>query len=297
MDTITETLMKNSKYPATHFIQRTCMAICAAALALVFAGSAQAQAPPGPISGAPDTSDPPARVSSRGGASANNKWKLAGDWKLNKNLSDDPRQRMEQATGSPRGSVGTNGPWGGMGGGGHRNPAPGVNSGRASKQFADLMEDYTFLSITQTATTVKVVSDNGRLLALYTSSDQSNSQGSTPGNSKSADAPSGAQSSPQSGSQGSTQGGTQGSPQDSTQGNSKPASGDGSKTTTTRMQGDQLVVVSTKDGVKTTRTYSPSADGAQLNLTTRVEGGKLKDPVTIRFVYDPPRAGDDDDSQ
>lgn len=281
METITETRRKNSKYPATHFIQRMCMATCAAALAVVFAGSAQAQAPPGPISGAPDTSDPPARVSSRGRPSANNKWKLAGDWKLNKNLSDDPRQRMEQATGSPRGSVGTNGPWGGMGGGGHRNPAPGVNSGRASKQFADLMEDYTFLTITQTATTVKVVSDNGRLLALYTSSDHSNPQGSPQGNSKSGDAPSGAE----------------GSPQDSTQANSKPASGDGSKTTTTRIEGDQLVVVSTKDGVKTTRTYSPSADGTQLNLTTRIEGGKLKDPVTIRFVYDPPRAGDDDDSQ
>jgi hypothetical protein len=49
--------------------------------------------------------------------------------------------------------------------------------------------------------------------------------------------------------------------------------------------------------VKTTRTYSPSADGAQLNLTTRIEGGHLKDPVTILFVYDPPRGGDDDDAE
>jgi hypothetical protein len=60
------------------------------------------------------------------------------------------------------------------------------------------------------------------------------------------------------------------------------------------MQGDQLVVVSTRDGVKTTRTYVGSSDGSQLNLTTRIEGGHLKDPVTIRFVYDPARAGDGD---
>jgi hypothetical protein len=184
---------------------------------------------------------------------------------------------MEKATGSPRGQVGTNGPWGGMGGGGHRGSAPGVHSGRAAKQFADLMEDYSFLSITQTDKTVKVTSDSGRLLAYYSNSDQANAQGNSQGNSKSGDA--------------------EGSSQGSSQGNSKPADGNGSKPTSERIEGDQLVVVSTRDGVKTTRTYSPSADGAQLNLTTRIEGGHLKDPVTILFVYDPPRAGDDDDTR
>ena len=272
-----EAVMKNSKSLAGHISARMQMAVGAAALVLVFAGSAIAQAPPGPIGGAPDKSQPPARVSSRSGARDIKGGKLAGDWKLNKNLSDDPRQKMEKATGSPRGQVGTNGPWGGMGGGGHRGSAPGVNSGRAAKQFADLMEDYSFLSITQSDKAVKVTSDSGRLLAYYSSSDQTNAQGTTQGNSKSGDA--------------------EGSSQGSSQGNSKPADGGVSKTTSTRMQGDQLVVVSTRDGVKTTRTYSPSADGAQLNLTTRIEGGHLKDPVTILFVYDPPRAGDDDDAE
>ncbi len=276
MRTKNEAVMKNSGSLIWRISARICMAVCVAALALVFAGSASAQAPPGPISGAPDSSLPPTRVSSRSGGRDIRGGKLAGDWKLNKNLSDDPRQKMEKGTGSPRGQVGTNGPWGGMGGGGHRGSAPGVNSGRAAKQFADLMEDYSFLSITQTDKTVKVTSDSGRLLAYYSSSDQANAQGNSQGNSKSGDA--------------------QGNSQGSSQGNSKPADGGGSKTTSARMQGDQLVVVSTKDGVKTTRTYSPSADGAQLNLTTRIEGGHLKDPVTILFVYDPPRAGDDDDT-
>jgi hypothetical protein len=259
MRTKNEAVMKDSRSLSWRISARMCGVVYAAAVALVFAGSASAQAPPGPISGAPDSSQLPTRVSSRSGGRDIRGGKLAGDWKLNKNLSDDPRQKMEKATGSPRGQVGTNGPWGGMGGGGHRGSAPGVNSGRAAKQFADLMEDYSFLSITQTDKTVKVTSDSGRLLAYYSSSDQANAQGNSQGNSKSGD-------------------------------------GGGSKTTSARMQGDQLVVVSTKDGVKTTRTYSPSADGAQLNLTTRIEGGHLKDPVTILFVYDPPRAGDDDDT-
>ncbi|HYL68743.1 MAG TPA: hypothetical protein VEX69_06235 [Candidatus Limnocylindria bacterium] len=268
--------MKNSRSLTRQVHARACRVIGAAALALAFAGNASAQAGPGPISGAPDRSEVPASVSSRSGGRGQSKWKLAGDWKLNRNQSDDPRQKMEKATGSPRGSVGTNGPWGGMGGGGHRTTGPGVNSGRAAKQYADLMDDYTFISITQTDKMVRVTSDSGRLLAYYSSSDQSNAQSNTQGNSKSGD--------------------TQGSSQTSSQGNSKPADGGGSKTSSVRMQGDQLVVVSTRDGVKTTRTYSPSADGTQLDLTTRIEGGHLKDPVTILFVYDPPRPGDDDET-
>jgi hypothetical protein len=250
--------------------------ICAAALALAFAGSASAQAPPGPISGAPDNSQPPTRVSSRVRGRDASKGALAGDWKLNRNLSDDPRQKMEKATESSRGQVGVNGPWGGPGGGRRQPSGPGSGSSRAARQFADLMEDYAFLSITQTATTVRVTSDGGRLLAYYSGNDQASSKTDSEGNSKRAD--------------------TQGSPNENPQGNSKPADPNGSKASSTRMVGDQLVVVSTRDGVKTTRTYAVSDDGSQLSLTTRVEGGHLKSPVTILFVYDPLGAGDDDDT-
>src|ERR1700730_2177030 len=99
---------------------RLSMVICAGALAITFAGSANAQAPPGPISGAPDTSQPPTRVSSKVKGRDISKGPLAGDWKLNRNLSDDPRQKMEKATESSRGQVGVNGPWGGPGGGSRR---------------------------------------------------------------------------------------------------------------------------------------------------------------------------------
>jgi hypothetical protein len=249
--------MKNSRLLVRPISARTWMVVCTGALALAFTASANAQAPPGPISGAPDTSPPPARATSRNGARDSSKGKLAGDWKMDKALSDDPRQKMEKATGSPRGQVGTNGPWGGMGGGGHHGSGPGNGGGRAAKQAAEMTDDYSFLSIAQTETSVRVTSDSGRLLAYYSSSDQTNAQGSS-------------------------------------QGNSKPADGDGSKAASTRMQGDQLVVVSTRDGVKTTRTFSGAADGSQLYLTSRIEGGHLKDPVTIRFVYNPVTTGDDD---
>jgi hypothetical protein len=252
-----EAVMKNSRLLVRRFSTRPWMAVCTGALALAFAASANAQAPPGPISGAPDTSPPAARASSRNGVRDSSKGKLEGDWKMDKALSDDPRQKMEKATGSPRGQVGTNGPWGGMGGGGHRGSGSGNAGGRAAKQAAEMTDDYSFLSIVQTETSVRVTSDSGRLLAYYSSSEQTNAQGSS-------------------------------------QGNSKPADGNGSKTASTRMQGDQLVVVSSRDGVKTTRTFAGSADGSQLYLTSRIEGGHLKDPVTIRFVYNPATTGDED---
>jgi hypothetical protein len=283
MRTDTETMTNHLRSLGWPIFSRILVALGAAMLWLGFTGTAVAQAPPGPIGGAPDTSERPVKMSSKGGSPESNKYKLAGEWKLNKSLSDDPRQRMEQATGASRGQVGTNGPWGGMGGGTHRGTGPGSGSGnaKAAKQASELMDDYSFLSIAQTDTMVRVTSDSGRLLALYSSAPPPNSQSNPQ---------SGSQASAQSGSQGSSQSG----PQGGSQGNSKPADTDASKTSTTRMQGDQLVVVSTRDGVKTTRTYVGSSDGSQLNLTTRIEGGHLKDPVTIRFVYDPARAGDDD---
>lgn len=251
--------MKNSGLFVRPNSTRMWMAMCAAALGLVFAGSAHAQAPPGPISGAPDTSRPTERAASKIGARDINRGKLAGEWKLDRSMSDDPRQKLEKATGTSRGQVGTNGPWGGMGGGSHR--GSGGGNGQAARQVAEMTDEYSFLSITQTDKTVRVTSDSGRLLAYYSSGDQANAQGNSQGNSKSSDG---------------------------------DGSKDASKGPSVRMQGDQLVVVTTRDGIKTTRTYAGSADGGQLYLTSRIEGGHLKDPVTIRFVYNPATTADDD---
>jgi len=86
-------------------------------LALCFSAKAQAQAPPGPISGAPAQD---AQAASAGKAPAPNVPRtknLAGTWRLNPDDSDDPKKKLQQARGSDRGSQGGGRPAGGMGGG------------------------------------------------------------------------------------------------------------------------------------------------------------------------------------
>ncbi len=79
---------------------------------------------------------------------------LAGQWKLNKDQSDDPRQKMQQA-------MGNNGQGGGEGGGERR------GGNRGGGQGQGMMNDFSLLSIAQTDTSVKVSSASGRVLAAY----------------------------------------------------------------------------------------------------------------------------------
>ena len=222
------------------FAAHLCKATGIALVALAFAGGAHAQAAPGPISGAPDTSGPAARRSSSGMKRDTGKGKLAGDWQINKAMSDDPRQKMEKATSSPRGRIdtgtgpgtGTNGPWGGSGG---RRRSPGSDSAHEDRLANEIMGDLASLTIVQTDKSIKVVSDSGRLLAIYPGSEQTSSQASS-----------------------------QPASQGSSQGNSKPADSDSTKTSSTQMQGDALVVITQRNGMKMTRTYAASSDGSQL---------------------------------
>jgi hypothetical protein len=86
---------------------------------------------------------------------------LAGTWKLNKDQSDDPRQKMREAMGMPNGQGGEGGQneAGGrpQGGGGGR---PGRGQGRGG-----MMAEWNQLSIEETGATVKVAGTEGRLLA------------------------------------------------------------------------------------------------------------------------------------
>ncbi|MFZ0037476.1 MAG: hypothetical protein WAK91_08650 [Candidatus Acidiferrales bacterium] len=84
---------------------------------------------------------------------------LAGQWKLNKDQSDDPRQKMQQAMGGN----GQGGGRGGEGGGGRR----GGGQGQGGGQGGGMMNDLAQLSIVQTDTSVKVSNASGRVLAAY----------------------------------------------------------------------------------------------------------------------------------
>jgi hypothetical protein len=87
--------------------------------------------------------------------------KLAGQWQLNKDQSDDPRQKMQQARGDSDG-----GPGGGGNGGGH---GQGRNGG--GRGAGGMMDEMQTLQIDQTGSNAKISGKSGRVLAQYPSSD------------------------------------------------------------------------------------------------------------------------------
>jgi hypothetical protein len=95
---------------------------------------------------------------------------LAGTWALNKDQSDDPRQKIHEAMGGSDTGTGGNGggAWqGGSGGGrGHRG-GPGGAGG--------MMAEFNQLTITQSDASVKITGASGRLLTQTSDSAKSNS--------------------------------------------------------------------------------------------------------------------------
>jgi len=82
--------------------------------------------------------------------------KLAGHWQLNKDQSDDVRQKMQAARGD-------------SGGGGER--GQGGRNGEGRAQRAGMMDELQTLAIDQTGSNVKVTGKSGRVLAQYPSGD------------------------------------------------------------------------------------------------------------------------------
>jgi hypothetical protein len=229
---------------------RWMMPILGAMLILCLPAAIHAQAPAGPISGTPDKSGPRPRIAAKDPT----KGGLAGEWQINKSMSDDPRQRMEQANPHSHSGpqIGMGGPGGSGGGGGHHG---GPSSGaREERQAHELTDDLTFLTINQKGTSVKVVTDGGRVLAQYAGPASATSQETA-----------------------------------------KTSESDNKNSSITQWQGDALVTVSQHNGTKITRTLALSRDGTQLYLTTDLEGGHYKQPVSFRLVYDPARPQGDED--
>src|ERR1700733_12906862 len=87
--------------------------------------------------------------------------KLAGHWQLNKDQSDDVRQKMQAARGDSGAGQGEGGNGGGRGQGGRE------GAGRA--QRAGMMDELQTLTIEQTGSNVKITGKSGRVLAQYPS--------------------------------------------------------------------------------------------------------------------------------
>lgn len=184
---------------------------------------------------------------------------LAGIWRLNRNQSDDPRQKLEQASNGGGGwGQGPAGGGGGGGWGGWGGPWGGVGSGRnrGAGQFPDDgavdMSDFSQLTIEQSDSAAKVTGADGKVLAQYSANTGS----------------------------------------DKISQDSKKRSKDNRDTPpTAHWQGAELVTTTTGwRGTKITRIYELAPNGKQLYVTTRLDNSRFNQPVNIRFVYDPARS-------
>lgn len=241
----------------------------AATLAVVSLGVAlaprlaAAQAPDGPQAGATPSDEPPAQPKPHAVSQIGGHPSLAGNWTLNKDQSDDPREKMREAMGGGSGDQsgdGGRGGWsgggggmgggGGFGGGGRRGGGQGGQGGRGG----DMNADFSQLAIEQTATSAKITGSSGRVLALYSSADSSQASTSASNRSSDSDDSGGAE--------------------------------DRSAPAVAQWQDNHLVAVTQTRRGSTTRTYELSPDGAQLYVITKIENPRLQQPVTFRFVYD-----------
>jgi hypothetical protein len=220
--------------------------------AMLCAGRAAAQGQDGPQAGAAPSDQPVAQSSAPqiGGHPS-----LAGTWALNKDQSDDPREKMRQAMGNSGGqggggnAGGNGGGYGGGNGGGMGRGGGGGMGGRRGqgRGAGGEMNEFSQLTIDETASSAKVTGSSGRVLALYSSSNAPKSNSSNSENSEEENAPAAAQ-----------------------------------------WQGSQLVAVAQgRRGGSTTRTYELSPDGKQLYVTTKMDNPRFQQPVTYRLVYDP----------
>ena len=98
-----------------------------------------------------------AQAATQSAAQSSAKPDLAGAWKLNKDQSDDPRQKMQEAMGGASGQ-------GDSGGGARREPGTG-RPGRGPGPGGGMMAEWFQLTVTQTDAVVKVTGTSGRVLA------------------------------------------------------------------------------------------------------------------------------------
>jgi hypothetical protein len=232
---------KTFRNPRCEFLFYLPAILLGCAFVLIPRSTSAQNAPAGPIAPGASPDQGPATQTQTPAASSGAHPNLAGTWQLNKKQSDDPREKMREA----RDEQGGGGAEAGGGRGGR-----GMGAGhRGQGQGNDMTKEYAKLTITQTDSMAKVTNDSGRVLALYSSADQSQNESST-GDSNKSD-------------------------------NSKPQD-----SAAAQWQQDQLVATTQTRGGSATRTYELSPDGKQLYLTTRVENQRLSQPVVIRFVYD-----------
>lgn len=236
--------------------------ILIAGAGLVLTTVALGQSAPGPLTPPPQqasSEEVPLPVAKR--VQVPPRKSFAGDWQLNKDESDDPHRKVQQAHGSSRSpnngpSMGGTWPGGGYPGGGYPggyggnrgNTMPGNDAGAAEKErMQELLDPTIRLNVEQKepkAPEIILTGDQSRKTILYT-------DGRTLEKPKDAK--------------------TQQGPQELL------ARWDGNKLVTEEKVG--------KNG-SMTRSYELSSDGLQLWEDVHLTLGKKNTEVTIRYVYD-----------
>jgi hypothetical protein len=191
-------------------------------------------------------------AASQAGASQTAKPSLAGTWKLNKDQSDDPRQKMQQAM---RNSGGNQGEGNGNGSAANGGARPGRGGGG---QAGGMMNEFAQLTVTQLDANVKITGASGRVLATTAPPD------STADSKSDSNASNG----------GGQRGDWRRPPVAQWQGSQLVTTGRGFG-----------------GGDGTTRTYELSPDGKQLYVTTKIMNERLTEPVSYRLVYDSDKSG------
>lgn len=272
---------RNDRNLAQIFLSWLILAVFATAALLLPASRAGAQSS-GPLPAATPSDQPPPSPRAALPAEIGGKPNLSGTWALNKDVSDDPREVMQQAANASGSRVRVGGGVGGVGGGGGQGGGQGAGGGRRGGQGGggNAMNDLSRITVEQTPSSAKVSGDSGRVLALYSADDSSqanSSSGANSSNDASANSSSGSSGAP-------PVGGSADSTSDSDSASAPPAA---------QWQGTQLVAVTQgrREGSSTTRTYELSPDGKQLFVTTKVVNPRFKGPVTYRLVYDPAPSG------
>lgn len=137
-------------------------------LALGLSTRAGAQAPPGPMTGAPSRD---AARPADAAADVPRIKNLAGTWKLNLDESDDPQKKLQQARGSRGGrtSVGMGGGWPGMGGhGGYGGRRMGGESDEDIQKMHIFVEPARQITIVQKEPEIDISDEIDRKIAVYT---------------------------------------------------------------------------------------------------------------------------------
>jgi len=227
----------------------------ACGLGFLVAQKLHAQAPPGPIQPDPSVVSSTARPAPPVKRIEPRK-SILGTWKLNREESDDPRQKANQrkssnSGGNPGGYGGPRLGWpgGGLGGGHHGNGGSQNGTAEDRERYNEVLDPSVRLELERKNDKdpiVEMMGDQGRKTVFYT-------DGHKP------DAPEGV----------------------------------GTEVVEARWDGAKLVSDSTlpKNG-SLRRTYEVSPDGLQLWEEVEMVTGKDKYPAKFRFVYDAVAPGD-----